>query len=92
MNQPQPPVPNSPVYVQVNFVGQQQESTVSAGVTNEMLLLGISSLVAQLVVRTNAAAGNIIPPQHLLNGMLQKIAEISPAMMQTVRQMDPPKG
>lgn len=81
---PQSPVPASPVYAQINFVGNQISTTTSPGVSNEMLLIGVTHLVAQLVVRINASSGNILPNKCVLTGLLQKIKEITPQMIQNV--------
>jgi hypothetical protein len=85
------PIPSSPLYAQINFVGSNVQTAVVAGVTNEMLLLGIASLAAQLVVRTNMSTGNILPPQAVLEGVLQRLREITPQCMSTVRQEQVPQ-
>lgn len=85
------PIPTSPVYAQINFVGNQTQTMVSPGVTPEMLLAGIAFLAAQLVVRTNASAGNILPPAVVLDGVLQRLREITPQCMATVREIPAPQ-
>jgi hypothetical protein len=81
---PQPPVPSSPVYAQINFVGNQVSTVTSPGVTNEMLLVGIVHLMAQLVVRVNASSGNVLPNKCILSGLVQKVEESTPQVIPNV--------
>ena len=84
-------IPDSPVYAHVSYVQDRTETTVAPGVTNEQLLLGISSLVAQLAVRVNATNGGVLPMDLIFNGLTQKVREIAPQLVHTVRQMTSPQ-
>ena len=81
---PSPPIPSSPAYSQINFVGNQVSTVTSPGVTNEMLLVGITHLMAQLVVRVNASSGGIMPNSHILAGLIQKVQETTPQIIPQV--------
>lgn len=83
-NAPNAPVPDSPVFAQINYVGQQVSTTVSPGVSNEMLMVGIVHLVAQLTVRTNAACCGLLPLPNIIGGLLQKIGENTPQIIPLV--------
>ena len=86
-----PPTPASPVYAQINFVGQQVTTSVSPGVGNDMLLVGIAHLTAQLAVRINGDARGVIPINLILDGITQKIREIAPHIVPAVQPMAVPQ-
>lgn len=81
---PSAPIPASPAYAQINFVGDQVSTTTSPGVSNEMLLVGICHLMAQMVVRVDASNGGVLPSKHILAGLLQKIEEVTPKIIPNV--------
>lgn len=80
-----PPTPDSPAYVQVTFIGQGARSIVTGDVTDEMLALATAHLTAQLVARLHVRTSGILPINHLIDGILVKVKEMTPMVLPTVR-------